>query len=269
LTSDSGNQRALANKLAKECDVSAIVLSRNVPKKKKRPAERARVLLNRVEGRLVGRPFVKAWLRMRDRYDAAYPSWPTERFVRVANVNDVETIRTIEEHAPDYVLVSGTNLVGSAVVKAAARGHGVLNLHTGISPYVKGGPNCTNWCLAEGLYHLIGNTVMWLDLGIDTGHLITTERTPLDGTEDLDQLHWRVMEHAHDLYVRVVRALAAGKRLARVPQDSIAEGRTFYAREWSALPMVRARINFRQWSPSLFASHKLQRDAASLKLYPI
>jgi len=37
------------------------------------------------------------------------------------------------------------------------------------------------WCLAKNWLHLIGNTVMWIDPGIDSGDLLSTERTPLDG----------------------------------------------------------------------------------------
>ena len=268
LSSDQSNQRALAQKLARVCEVSAIVLSQNIPKKRKSRQEAARILLNKVEVRIFGRPYVNAWNRMRARYAKAYPSWPTDRIVRVANVNDAASVRLIEEHAPDYVLVSGTNLVGPAIVKAASKRGGILNLHTGISPYVKGGPNCTNWCLAESLFHLIGNTVMWLDLGIDTGQIVATERTAVDGTESLDDLHWKVMEHAHDVYVRVAKALADGKAVPRMPQSAISEGRTFYMREWSATAMVKGRLNFRRWSPRLLSSPAMLRDVSALRLYP-
>lgn len=269
LTNDGPNQRALANKLAGACDLAAIVISKNVPKKKKPPQEQARIFLNAVEARVVGRPFVKAWRDIRARYERAYPGWPSAPRTSVVNVNDPATIGVIDEHAPDYVFVSGTNLVGPGVVKAAGKRGGVLNLHTGISPYIKGGPNCTNWCLAEGMYHLIGSTVMWLDLGIDTGHLIATERAPLDGREDLTELHWKVMEHAHDLYVRTARALAAGAAVPRIAQSSIADGRTFYTREWSALPMLRARLNFLRWSPALVSGERVDRELAELRLLPM
>jgi methionyl-tRNA formyltransferase len=215
-----------------------------VPKRQKPARERAELLARSVEGRLVGAPLVQAWSDMLRRYDAHYPRLPATRVIRVDNVNDPPTLALLDELTPDVVLVSGTNLVGKGIVERGKRRHGVLNLHTGISPYVKGGPNCTNWCLAKGWFHLIGSTVMWLDLGIDTGDIVMTERTSLDGTESLSELQFNVMDHGHDMYVRAVAALASGMTLPRVPQRSIAEGTTFYTREWGALPMMRAQYNF-------------------------
>jgi len=269
LTSDRSSQRALATKLAQVCDVTAIVLSKNVPKRKKPPLERARLLGTSVAARSVGYPLVRAWQRMLKRYEAAYPAFPTSRLVRVRNVNDPASVETIASLSPDVVIVSGTNLVGKGILKAAAGSRGVLNLHTGISPYVKGGPNCTNWCLADGLFHLIGSTVMWLDLGIDTGDIIATERAPLHFGESLDDLHWKVMEHAHDLYVRVVRGMAEGRDLARVPQGDIAVGRTYYSLEWTARPIARALFKYaRSWSPELKNDANFLRAWADTRLVP-
>src|SRR5207253_2541544 len=129
---------------------------------------------------------------------ALHPRFPDVPLVRVRNINDTATREFLQQLRPDLVTVAGTNMVGPTLLAEASEGRGVVNLHTGLSPYVKGGPNCTNWCLAEGTFHLIGNTVMWLDPGIDTGRIIASERTPLAGDEDLAELHWKVMEHAHD-----------------------------------------------------------------------
>jgi len=49
---------------------------------------------------------------------------------------------------------------------------------------------------------VIGNTTMWLDLGIDTGAVIAviaTERTALTGSESLKVRHLKVMDPGHDL----------------------------------------------------------------------
>jgi methionyl-tRNA formyltransferase len=165
------------------------------------------------------------------------------------------------------VVVSGTNLVGRAVIEAANSARGIVNLHTGISPYVKGGPNCTNWCLAENKLHWIGNTIMWLDLGIDTGAIIATEQAPLDGTESLEALHFGVVEHAHGLYTRAVASIAAGLRVPRIPQDSIATGRTYYNYQWSGAAMLRAYYNFRRhYRPEAFSSSEFRDESRRLRL---
>lgn len=146
---------------------------------------------------------------------------------------------------PDMVLVSGTDLLQQPLIDLMGRHGRVMNLHTGLSPYVRGGPNCTNWALALGGFDLIGNTVMWIDAGIDSGNLVATERTPLDGRETLGQLHLKVMEHAHDLYCRAYRRAADGDELPSVPQASIAKGRLFLSKDWTAGRMLEAVTNFR------------------------
>lgn len=245
------NQRALCHKLAGAIDLRAIVLSRNVPKRAKTRRERVESLLLRAQNRIFGRPFARAWASLQATYDARFPDWPDVERVAVRNVNDPETLEVLARIQPDLVIVSGTNLVGRAVIEAGQRGRGIVNLHTGISPYVKGGPNCTNWCLATRRFDLIGNTIMWLDLGIDTGALVATERTPLTGREPtLDALHLAVMEHAHDLYVRSVKAIAAGRAVARHPQSAIGEGHTYYTRDWNAQAIVRARAGWREYRAS-------------------
>lgn len=258
LTGNQANQKALCHKIAKVCDVSAIVVSQNIPRKRPTGWRRAQTFVNRINTRLFGRPFVEAWFQMLGDYEKKFLQFPDAPQIKVSNVNDEATLNALEKYQPHVVIVSGTNLVGKKVIQKANEQKGILNLHTGISPYIKGGPNCTNWCLAEKEFHLIGNTVMWLDAGIDTGNIIATEQTPLDGSESLFELHRKVMEHAHDLYVRVVQNLAAGETLPAVPQNSIAEGKTFYTADWNGTAMRRGLANFKKHYPAFFADAEQQ-----------
>ena len=184
-----------------------------------------------------------AWFNMLRHFDERFPGWPDVRSSVHSTANAPELINLIEGERPDLVLVSGTDLVKKATLDRFATK--VMNLHTGISPYIRGGPNCTNWALALGEFDLIGNTVMWIDQGIDSGAIIATERTPLTGRETLDQLHIKVMDHAHDLCRRAVEAFAQGRVLPAVPQKDIAEGRLFLTRHWDSVAMLRATFNHR------------------------
>lgn len=264
LTGSQGNQKALSNKIADACDVSAIVVSENIPRKKPSFAKNARNFINRIGNRLVGRPFVETWFKMLGEYERQFPNFPDVPLVKVQNVNDQATLETLEKHAPDLIVVSGTNLVGKKVIASADK---IVNLHTGISPYVKGGPNCTNWCLAKNWFHLIGNTVMWLDAGIDTGRIITTEQTPLDGSETLFELHWKVMQHAHDLYLRAIKRIGDGETVPSVPQDGISAGTLFYTADWNAREMRNALRSFQANYKNYFADEENHRRlSAELKL---
>ncbi len=244
LTNGQANQIALVHKIARIAEVQAIVVSANRPAKTPTRSDRLISFLNAVAARSVGKEFVGAWNGMLSMYREQFESFPEGRKVPVPNVNSDATFQTIEEVAPELVIVSGTNIVGRRLIEKAKESAEIINLHTGISPYVKGGPNCTNWCLAKGWFHLIGNTVMSLDAGIDTGDIIATEQTPLTGRENLLELHWKVMEHAHDLYLRVISRAMSGEKLHSVAQDSITKGTLFLNRHWNIFEMYRARSNF-------------------------
>lgn len=237
---------ALANKIAQISDVVAIICSQNIPKKSPDFSKKLKLFTNRLANKTIGRNFVKVWFDLHKVYDTLYPSFPDAEMIYVRNINDDLTIDRILEHSPDLIVVSGTNLIGKKIIEIASKTKfGIINLHTGISPYVKGGPNCTNWCLAKKWFHLIGNTVMWLDIGVDTGNIIATEKTPLNGHESLFELHRKVMEHAHDLCVRVIQRIAKGDEILSIPQSKIAKGNLFHSVDWTAFEMKKALVNFK------------------------
>lgn len=266
LTNPQSNQNALVSKLAERVDVAAVVLSRNIPRKKPTFGHRLHSSVNAIASRTFGRELLAGWNEILRRYEKAYPRVSASRIVHVENVNDEATGKAISDQRPDLVVVSGTNIVGRKLIEHSEAFGGIVNLHTGISPYVKGGPNCTNWCLAKEWFHLIGNTVMWLDAGVDSGKIIATERTPLDGSETLAELHWKVMEHAHDLYINAITQIGEGNDLPGMPQSEIAEGSEFRSIEWNAWEMKRALTNFKGKYRRYFETSVQPRD---VRLYAL
>lgn len=251
------HQRALAHRLSKVVPVleAAVVKS---------PVVQRGAFSSLIASATVGLPLRWAWSRLMRHYRAAYPGFPDvpTSFHEEANSESVK--RVIQARRPDLVVVSGTNLLRGPVIELIKQHGRVMNLHTGISPYIKGGPNGTNWALAMRRFDLIGNSVMWLDAGIDTGQLIATERTPLTGNEGIAQLHLKVMEHAHDLYCRCVAHYVRGLPVQATPQASLGPGRLFTNREWDGLAMARAVYNFyRHYSQPIAA------DASEVRLVPL
>jgi methionyl-tRNA formyltransferase len=242
--SPQGNQRALAHKIATHLPIAAIVTvtPRQSWSKKPSIAKRFRSLAGRALAFPVGLPLRRAWFSMLAHYDQLYPIFPAEP-IEVADINAPEVIALVEREKPNLVVVSGTNLIRQPLIEKISETGKVVNLHTGISPYINGGPNCTNWCLALRRFDLIGNTVMWLDAGIDSGAIIASERTPLTGRESLAELHIAVMEHAHALYTRCIRLLAE-TALTSFSQADLGDGRLFLTRHWTVGPMAKAVVNF-------------------------
>jgi methionyl-tRNA formyltransferase len=177
-------------------------------------------------------------------YEEKYPKYPNTAILELENINTEAAYDFTKSFTPDLILVSGTRLVKEKMLTIHPS-IGILNLHTGLSPYVKGGPNCTNWCIANNDFHLIGNTIMWIDKGIDTGNILTTEFTPFNGKENLMELHMKVMEHAHDLYLNAVKFLDKGNKQS-LKQSDIADGTTFYNKQWTLRQKFNLVKNFSQ-----------------------
>ncbi len=247
---------ALANLLQEKFDVAGIILE-------SRPSQNKN-LLSRIRKRLFQSPLASAWKSMQADCRRRHPSLINSNVLNVENINSQAAIDFAIAQSPELVAVSGTRMIKNKMLSKTPTGK-ILNLHTGLSPYIKGGPNCTNWCLAEQKIHLIGNTVMWIDEGIDSGNLIGTEFTPLQGDEDLNELHIKVMQHAHDLYVRCIGKAILGEA-NNVDQQSICEGTTYYSRQWTTSKARAAVQNFDQSYRSIFKGdlQKLRLDVKTV-----
>ena len=238
LCNDNPNQRLLAQRLHGLHSLAAIGIVR-IPAPVRRQSFSVRAARA-----LVGLPLRRAWFGMMAECARKAPDFPDVPTATHDGVNNITLAEQVAALAPELVVVSGTDLLKAPLIDAIGRTGRILNLHTGISPYIKGAPNCTNWALSLGEFDLIGNTVMWLDAGIDTGAIVATERTVLTGRESLTALHIKVMDHAHDLLGRAYRRAIAQVPLPAVGQGEIGKGRLFLSRHWTAARAAASTIHF-------------------------
>ncbi len=239
---NQSNQKALANKIDSQFPIEGIITETRKHKPK--------ITFSTLAGKLFEKLFLssigQSWMKMKTYYNIKYPEYPDTKILDVENINsDIAYSFTINLN-PDLIIVSGTRLVKEKLLSLKPK-FGILNLHTGLSPYIKGGPNCTNWCIATKRFHLVGNTIMWIDIGIDTGNMLTTEFTNFDGDEDLAGIHIKVMEHAHALYLKAIAYVANGQSNS-VKQSDIAKGKTYYTKQWGIkekINLIRNLDNFR------------------------
>ncbi len=241
LFGNESNQRALAQKIHLQFPVAAIVIESRKSKVKFSFLQLAQKLVSKILFRKIDH----AWFGMRSYFESKYPQWPDVEKINVENINEQSTIALCKKIEPDLILVSGTRLIKEPLLSLQPK-VGILNLHTGLSPYIKGGPNCTNWCIATGQFEYIGNTVMWIDKGIDTGDLLYTETCSLSTEQNLKEVHISVMRHAHELYIKSIRSLIEGDTV-RVRQASIAKGKTYYSKDWNfnrRIDLIKNRRSF-------------------------
>ncbi len=228
LLGNKPNHKALSAKLSKEFEISGIIIE-----EKKPPKKSIRDWINKIKDRFTFYKIHQSWSSLMKHYHQEFKNWPTADNLIVEQINQAPVIEFIKNKNPDLILVSGTRILKKDLLAEIMPIAKIMNLHTGISPYIKGGPNCTNWCLADDLFHLIGNTVMWINEGIDSGNIIATERTRFNGNETLGEIHLKVMEHAHDLYIRAVQKVEEGHELNSVNQKNIGEGKLFLTKRWT------------------------------------
>jgi methionyl-tRNA formyltransferase len=260
---NKANQKALANKIHAQFPVVGIITESRSQKQK--------ITFNYLMQKSIEKIFLNkinvAWNHLKNYYDKNYPNFPSVEILNVENINSSEAFDFTEKLQADLIIVSGTRLVKDKMLSLKPK-IGILNLHTGLSPYIKGGPNCTNWCIATEQYHLIGNTIMWIDAGIDTGNILTTELTLFEGHEDLNAIHLKVMEHAHDLYLKAI-AFVVNKKHQSIAQASIAKGKTFYTKDWTLKQKIRLMLHVKKfnqyWSTNKALQHLAQIKTIALK----
>lgn len=239
----SANHQALACKIAARVPVSEIIVER---RKSKRGMKSIGRLFDGLLGRSVFRCISTAWRLAQGHYAREYSSLPKTRILEVEDIHSPIAREFAKSSSAELVAVSGTRMIRGTMLDESSHRQ-ILNLHTGLSPFVKGGPNCTNWCICKKDWHLIGNSVMWIDAGIDSGDLVATETVPLLGTETLPELHLKVLDHGHSLYVSAIHALWEGRRVPRVKQREMGEGVTFYSRQWNVVSKTRMLINWQRY----------------------
>ncbi|RYD84870.1 MAG: hypothetical protein EOP54_31855 [Sphingobacteriales bacterium] len=191
----------------------------------------------------------QSWFDLLARYRNEYPAFPPVKKLETTSINSDAVKNFIRECNADLVIVSGTSMIKKNILDIPLQ-KGMLNLHTGLSPYIKGAPNCTNWCIATDQLHYIGNTIMWIDAGIDSGDLLLTDTVPFTGDENLPEIQFKVMQAAHELYLGAIALVEKGIA-PRVKQASISAGTTYYNRDWNFGQKLNLVRRLRQFKKSI------------------
>jgi methionyl-tRNA formyltransferase len=259
---NESNQKALANKIHELFPLAGIVTETRKSSTKITIAK----IIEKLFDMLFLSSIPAAWLGMKKFYEKKYISYPDVNNLDVENINSDAVYTFTKQINPDIIVVSGTRLIKEKLLSLTPA-IGIINLHTGLSPYIKGAPNCTNWCIATNQFHLIGNTVMWIDKGIDSGNIITTELTGFDGNETLLEVHIKVMEHAHALYLKAIDKLTKGSR-SNIKQESIVKGKTYYNKQWNIKQKLALKRNFKKFSEKINSSEvtKLKQEVKTIEI---
>jgi methionyl-tRNA formyltransferase len=100
--------------------------------------------------------------------------------------------------------------------------YGCINVHTSLLPRYRGAAPI-QWAILNGDAET-GVTIMKMDVGLDTGDILTQERTPIRDDDNSETLHDRLAQMGAGLLVRTIPDYVAGKL---VPRPQPAEGAVY------------------------------------------
>ena len=157
-------------------------------------------------------------------------------------INGSETVGFVKHQAPDLILVNGTQLLREPLLalRPTIR-HGIVNLHTGLSPYSRGA-NCNLYMILEGHPELVGVTIHHIDQGIDSGDIIRSAQVPLEPDDNFETIDVRSFHLGIMLLLEAARDLVEGRaqRVRQWEQGKLFLQRTGYHYEsWQRLAASR------------------------------
>jgi methionyl-tRNA formyltransferase len=135
--------------------------------------------------------------------------------LKVRDLNHPANVERMRALAPDLILVIGwTRLVGREIL--AIPRLGCVGFHASLLPRYRGRAP-VNWAIINGESET-GNTMFFLDDGVDTGDVIAQRRIPIDEEDTCATLYAKVAASAVEMLRENLPLLKAG-RAPRVPQD--------------------------------------------------
>ena len=137
--------------------------------------------------------------------------------LHVANINDPQVSEFIGALNIQMICVNGTNLIREPLLSQTTElQFGAINLHTGLSPYSRGG-NCNLFMLLEDKPQLMGATVHYIDAGIDSGDIVASVQPDLQHDDPYEYIEAKIFIAGFDVMLACIEKIISG-RAPRVKQ---------------------------------------------------
>ncbi len=136
--------------------------------------------------------------------------------LKVVDLNHPANVEKVVALAPDLILVIGwTRLLGRDLL--AIPRLGCVGFHASLLPRYRGRAP-VNWAIINGERET-GNTMFFLDEGVDTGDVIAQRRIPIAEEDTCATLYRKAADAAVEMLAENLPLLKAG-RAPRIPQDA-------------------------------------------------
>jgi methionyl-tRNA formyltransferase len=133
----------------------------------------------------------------------------------VRNMNDPEPVEILRRATPDLLFCVGWTQLLKKVVLEIPR-LGCLGFHASCLPAYRGRAP-VNWAIING-ERQTGNTLMFLDEGVDTGDILAQRAFPIEDDDTCATVYEKVAR-SEDEMIREVMPLIHDGRMPRRPQD--------------------------------------------------
>lgn len=129
---------------------------------------------------------------------------------------DEQFVAELRALAPDLIAVAAFGQILPKAILELPR-FGCLNVHTSLLPNYRGAAPI-QWAILNGDAET-GVTIMKMDVGLDTGDILTQRATPIRDEDNAATLHDRLAELGAELLVQTIPDYVAGK-VRPQPQDA-------------------------------------------------
>lgn len=133
---------------------------------------------------------------------------PDRLRINVDGLNDPDTLAKIRALKPKAVFVASTGMLRKPLLEACACP--VVNYHSGVNPAYRG-INGGYFALANGEPEHFGVTLHLVDLGVDTGPVLATNRIPVAANDNMQTYMTLMAAKSQDLVVGTMTQVLAGE----------------------------------------------------------
>ena len=196
--------------------------------------------------------------------DGKPPSLPADvPIIRAEDINSLAVVDFINKLRPDVVCVNGTNLLREPMLNLIPNiPYGIINLHTGLSPYSRGG-NCNLFMLLEKHPELVGITIHHIDKGTDSGDIIISARLELKPGDNYAMIDAKTFRIGIDMLLVAIKQLIEG-RAVRIKQWEA--GKLFLRKTgYNYHPYLRLKVN-RLLKKGLISDYLRDREKIDAKV---
>lgn len=138
----------------------------------------------------------------------------------VANINNEFAVATLRELKPDLLVVLGwSQILSDEVLQIPAIG--TVGAHASMLPHNRGSAP-VNWAIIRGETEG-GNTLMWLDSGVDTGRIIDQIGFPIEHDDTCATVYEKVAETNKTMLLALLDKLERGEEVPGRIQTHVGE----------------------------------------------